>query len=69
MLFRSGALLLDLAKRHSLLVIEHDMEFVRQIAQTVTVLHEGSVLCEGTMDQVQNDRRVIEVYLGQQDDE
>ena len=45
------------------------MEFVRQIAQTVTVLHEGSVLCEGTMDQIQCDRRVIEVYLGQQDDE
>lgn len=64
-----GTLLLDLAQRHSILVIEHDMEFVRQIARTVTVLHEGSVLCEGTMDQVQNDRRVIEVYLGQQDDE
>ena len=64
-----GALLLDLAKRHSILVIEHDMEFVRQIAQMVTVLHEGSVLCEGTMDQIQCDRRVIEVYLGQQDDE
>jgi urea transport system ATP-binding protein len=40
------------------------MEFVRQIARTVTVLHEGSVLCEGTMDTVQNDPRVIEVYLG-----
>lgn len=64
-----GNLLLDLAERHSLLVIEHDMEFVRQIARTVTVLHEGSVLCEGTMDEVQSDRRVIEVYLGQQDEE
>jgi urea transport system ATP-binding protein len=46
-------------------VIEHDMEFVRQIARKVTVLHEGSVLCEGTIEEVQNDPRVIEVYLGQ----
>jgi urea transport system ATP-binding protein len=63
-----GNLLIDLAKKHSILVIEHDMEFVRQIARKVTVLHEGSVLCEGTMDEVQNDRRVIEVYLGHQDE-
>ncbi len=63
-----GNLLIDLAKKHSILVIEHDMEFVRQIARKVTVLHEGSVLCEGTMDEVQNDRRVIEVYLGNQDE-
>ncbi|NEQ18090.1 MAG: urea ABC transporter ATP-binding protein UrtD, partial [Moorea sp. SIO3E2] len=60
-----GDLLLALAKSHSIIVIEHDMEFVRQIASQVTVLHQGSVLCEGTMDQVQNDPRVIEVYLGQ----
>ncbi|NET64206.1 MAG: urea ABC transporter ATP-binding protein UrtD [Moorea sp. SIO1G6] len=60
-----GDLLLALAKSHSIIVIEHDMEFVRQIARQVTVLHQGSVLCEGTMDQVQNDPRVIEVYLGQ----
>jgi urea transport system ATP-binding protein len=40
------------------------MEFVRQIAHTVTVLHEGMVLCEGSMDEVQNDTRVIEKYLG-----
>jgi urea transport system ATP-binding protein len=59
-----GDLLLALAESHSILVIEHDMEFVRQIARQVTVLHEGSVLCEGTMDQVQSDPRVIEVYLG-----
>jgi urea transport system ATP-binding protein len=61
-----GDLLLALAESHSILVIEHDMEFVRQIARQVTVLHEGSVLCEGSMDEVQNDPRVIEVYLGQQ---
>ncbi len=60
-----GALLLALAESHSIIVIEHDMEFVRQIARKVTVLHQGSVLCEGTMDQVQNDPRTIEVYLGQ----
>jgi urea transport system ATP-binding protein len=45
-------------------VVEHDMEFVRSIATTVTVLHEGAVLTEGTMSEVQNDPRVIQVYLG-----
>jgi urea transport system ATP-binding protein len=60
-----GALLLELAKSHSIIVIEHDMEFVRQIARKVTVLHQGSVLCEGSMDEVQHDSRVIEVYLGE----
>ncbi len=61
---RTGELLLRLAGRHSIIVIEHDMVFVRQIARTVTVLHQGSLLCEGTVDQVQADERVIEVYLG-----
>ena len=51
-----------------MLVIEHDMEFVRSIARTVTVLHEGSVLCEGPVDQVQQDERVREVYLGRSRD-
>ena len=60
-----GNLLVTLAESHAILVIEHDMEFVRQIARKVTVLHQGTVLCEGTIDQVQNDPRVIEVYLGQ----
>jgi urea transport system ATP-binding protein len=60
----TGDLLISLAESHSIIVIEHDMEFVRQIARTVTVLHQGSVLCEGSMEQVQNDPRVIEVYLG-----
>jgi len=59
-----GELLLALAESHSILVIEHDMEFVRQIARKVTVLHEGSVLCEGSIEEVQNNPRVIEVYLG-----
>ncbi|MGK7949738.1 MAG: urea ABC transporter ATP-binding protein UrtD [Xenococcaceae cyanobacterium] len=61
-----GALLLSLAESHSIIAIEHDMEFVRQIAKDkVTVLHQGSVLCEGKMEKVQNDPHVIEVYLGQ----
>lgn len=64
--YNIGELLLTLAQSHSILVIEHDMEFVRQIAKKVTVLHEGSVLCEGNFEEVQNDPRVIEVYLGQQ---
>ncbi|HIK43368.1 MAG TPA: urea ABC transporter ATP-binding protein UrtD [Leptolyngbyaceae cyanobacterium M65_K2018_010] len=63
---QTGNLLLSLAESHSIVVIEHDMEFVRQIARQVTVLHQGTVLCEGTMDQVQNDPRVIEVYLGKE---
>ncbi len=61
----TGKLLLDLAESHSIIVIEHDMEFVRQIATHVTVLHQGTVLCEGTMDEIQADPRVIEVYLGE----
>ncbi|MFT5087369.1 MAG: urea transport system ATP-binding protein [Candidatus Latescibacterota bacterium] len=61
---RTGELLLQLAADHSLIVIEHDMEFVRQIARKVTVLHEGRILMEGAMDEVQNDPRVIECYLG-----
>jgi urea transport system ATP-binding protein len=67
---RTGALLTSLAQSHSIIVIEHDMEFVRQIALgKVTVLHQGSVLCEGAFDEVQADPRVIEVYLGQEESE
>jgi urea transport system ATP-binding protein len=66
---RVGDLLLALAASHSIVVIEHDMEFVRQIARQVTVLHQGSVLCEGDMDSVQNDPKVIEVYLGSEESE
>ena len=61
---RTGELLLDLARERSVIVIEHDMAFVRQIASVVTVLHEGKVLVEGPMDEVENDPRVIECYLG-----
>ncbi len=61
---RTAELLTALAGQHSVVVVEHDMEFIRSIANKVTVLHQGSVLAEGTMDQVQNDPRVVEVYLG-----
>ena len=61
---RTAELFLSLEGKHSLIVVEHDMAFVASLARKVTVLHEGSVLVEGTMDTVQNDERVIEVYLG-----
>jgi urea transport system ATP-binding protein len=61
---RTAELLLSLEGSHSVVVVEHDMDFVRSIAKQVTVLHEGRVLAEGPMDVVQNDSRVIEVYLG-----
>ncbi|MEI8250391.1 MAG: urea ABC transporter ATP-binding protein UrtD [Synechococcus sp. ELA057] len=61
---RTNSLLRSLAGDHTVLVIEHDMDFIRDLNCPVTVLHEGHVLCEGSMDSVQNDPRVIEVYLG-----
>ena len=61
---RTAELLLGLAGKHSVVVVEHDMEFVTRIARKVTVLHEGSVLAEGDMETIQANERVIEVYLG-----
>jgi urea transport system ATP-binding protein len=60
----TAELILDLAKDRTIVVVEHDMAFVRSLGARVTVLHEGSVLAEGSIDHVQDDPRVIEVYLG-----
>ncbi len=61
---QTGQLLQSLAEKHAIVVIEHDMDFVRQIARIVTVLAEGTVICEGTVEQVQADNHVREIYLG-----
>ena len=61
---RTAELLLSLAGEHSVVVVEHDMSFVRSISKRVLVLHEGQVIAEGDMDKVQKSPRVIEVYLG-----
>lgn len=61
---RTAELLTSLAGDHSVVVVEHDMDFVRSIARKVSVLHQGSILAEGTMDEIQNNQNVIEVYLG-----
>jgi len=61
---RTAELLRSLKAEHTLVVVEHDMEFVRGLNAKVSVLHEGHILCEGSMDHVQNDPRVVEVYLG-----
>jgi len=61
---RTGELLQAISEHRSVLVVEHDMQFMRQFASIVTVLHMGKVLCEGPVEMVQNDPRVIEVYLG-----
>ena len=65
----TGALLERLAGDRTIVVIEHDMAFLRRFARTVTVLHEGRILCEGTVGEVQADPRVREVYLGRSRDE
>ncbi|WNL42556.1 urea ABC transporter ATP-binding protein UrtD [Halomonas sp. PAMB 3264] len=66
---RTAELLTRLAGKQSVVVVEHDMGFVRSIARKVTVLHQGSILAEGSMDQVASDPSVVEVYLGADDEE
>jgi len=61
---QTASLILDLARERTIVVVEHDMEFVRSLGAKVTVLHEGSVLAEGSIDHVQSNPRVVEVYLG-----
>jgi urea transport system ATP-binding protein len=61
---RTGRMLAELARERSVLVVEHDMHFVETFSSTVTVLHEGQVLCEGAFAKVSRDPRVLEVYLG-----
>lgn len=62
---RTAELLSSLAGQHSVVVVEHDMDFVRSIASTVSVLHQGSVLAEGSMADIQNNAKVKQVYLGE----
>jgi len=62
---RTAELLQSLAGQRTVVVVEHDMDFIRSIARVVTVLHEGRVLAEGSMEAIQNDPKVIEVYLGE----
>jgi urea transport system ATP-binding protein len=61
---KTGQLIHDIAKGCSVLVVEHDMDFVRNFSKQVTVMHEGKVLCEGSMAEVQENEQVVEVYLG-----
>ena len=61
-------LLKSLAGDNTVLVIDHDMEFIRRLESNVTVLNQGSVLCEGSMDEIQSNPKVIEVYLGKQEE-
>ncbi|MBL1416908.1 MAG: urea ABC transporter ATP-binding protein UrtD [Moritella sp.] len=62
---RTAELLTSLAGDHSVVVVEHDMDFVRSIASTVSVLHQGSILAEGSMTDIQNNAKVKQVYLGE----
>jgi urea transport system ATP-binding protein len=63
---KTGELLTSLAGERTIILVEHDMDFVRSLAREVTVLHQGSVLAEGSMDKVQSNPKVVEVYLGEE---
>jgi branched-chain amino acid transport system ATP-binding protein len=65
---KTAALIREINKNATIVVVEHDMQFIRQIAQLVTVFHQGRILVEGTLAEVQDDPRVRDVYLGQEDD-
>jgi urea transport system ATP-binding protein len=65
---KTGEMIREIAKDRTVLVVEHDMDFVKEYADVVTVMHEGQLLCQGSMEEVQNDPRVREVYLGRRED-
>lgn len=64
--YMTGEIIKSISQSHSVVVIEHDMDFVKQIAQRIVVLHQGETLAEGTVEEVQSDEKVIEVYLGRE---
>ncbi len=64
--YATGEIIKSIAKGHSIVVIEHDMEFVKQIAERIVVLHQGAVLAEGSVQEIQSNPKVIEVYLGRE---
>lgn len=65
--YKTGEMIKELSADHTVIVVEHDMDFVKQVAQIVTVLDQGKLLAEGTFDEIEKDPRVIQVYL--KDDE
>ncbi|AEH48235.1 urea ABC transporter ATP-binding protein UrtD [Parageobacillus thermoglucosidasius] len=64
---RTGELIHEIARNCAVVIVEHDMDFVRRFSKQVTVMHEGKVLCEGTMEDIQRNEKVIEVYLGREE--
>jgi urea transport system ATP-binding protein len=65
---KTGEMIREIAKDRTVLIVEHDMDFVKEYADIVTVMHEGKLLCQGSMEEIQNDSRVREVYLGRKED-
>jgi urea transport system ATP-binding protein len=66
---KTGELIRKIATERAVLIVEHDMDFVREFADIVTVMHRGQLLCEGSIEEVQNDPRVKEVYLGRKEED
>jgi urea transport system ATP-binding protein len=64
---KTGEMIREIAKDRTVLIVEHDMDFVKEYADIVTVMHEGQLLCQGSMEEIQNNPRVREVYLGRKE--
>ncbi|ANB60902.1 urea ABC transporter ATP-binding protein UrtD [Anoxybacteroides amylolyticum] len=64
---RTGELIHEIARDCAVVIVEHDMDFVRRFSKQVTVMHEGKVLCEGTMEDIQQNEKVVEIYLGREE--